>query len=169
MFRRLLIPLDISFTSLWLIALGLSAPISLTRPLGRHCGDVGPPPPSDYCGCTWGEVLYRGQPVAGAVITLSFGSGVATTVTHFTALKSPYFDITGRDLGARRGDLVTLTATFAGQTVTRTIRAWPDANGEQHITLALEPISKPRSPTASARLGRPRGRGRGALTEQRQV
>lgn len=140
MFRRLLITLVISLTGLLLIVLGLSAPIGLTRPLGRHCGDVGPLPPQDpaYCGCTWGEILFRGQPVPGAVVTLSFGSGITTSVTRFTALEpSPYFDITGYDLGARRGDLVTLTATFAGQTVTRAIRAWPDIDDEQHIALAL--------------------------------
>jgi hypothetical protein len=136
MFRRLLLPFVIALTGLLLTSLSLSAPIGLTRPLLRHCGDTLDP----YCVCTWGEVLFRGQPVPGAVITMSSGSSVITNVTHFADAESwPYFHIAGYDLGARRGDLVTLTATFAGQTVTRVIRAWPDAgaDGEQHIALSI--------------------------------
>lgn len=120
---------------LWLLALPTAA-----APLGRHCGDVGPLPPEDplFCGCTWGEVLFHGQPVPGAVITLTFGSGIVTDVTRLTPLElEPYFDLTAYDLGARRGDLLTLTASFAGQTVTRAFRAWPEADGEQHLVLVF--------------------------------
>jgi hypothetical protein len=110
------------------------------EPLGRHCAGYGPLPidDSDYCGCTWGEVLFLGQPVAGAAVTLTFGGGTTFTVTRLDALEPmPYFDVTGHHLGARRGDVLTLTAQFAGQTVSRALRAWPEADGEQHIVLAL--------------------------------
>lgn len=110
------------------------------RPAGRHCGDVGPLPLDNpnFCGCTWGEVYFQGQPVVGAVVTLTFGEGVVTKTTRSIALEPyPYFDLTAHDLGARRGEVLTLTATFAGETVTRTFRAWPDAGGEQYVALAL--------------------------------
>ena len=109
-------------------------------PMGRHCGDVGPLPPPDpkFCGCTWGEVLFCGQPVAGAAITLTFGGGVVADVTRLTSLEPmPYYDLTAHNLGAQRGDVLTLTASFAGQSVTRAMRAWPGADGEQHVVLAL--------------------------------
>jgi len=125
---------------LLLLVLALQTQAAPGTPLGRHCGDVGPLPARDpdFCGCTWGEVLFRGQPVSGAAITLTEGSGVVTDVTQFTPLEAaPYFDVTAHNLGARRGDVLTLTARFAGQTITRTFRAWPDAEGEQHIALAL--------------------------------
>ena len=98
------------------------------RPAGRHCGDVGPLPldDPDFCGCTWGEVYFQGQPVAGVVVTLTFGNGVVYRVTQNMALESyPYFDLTAHDLGARRGDLLTLTATFAGEMLTRTFGPGP--------------------------------------------
>jgi hypothetical protein len=106
------------------------------QPLGKHCGDVGPLPPLDpeFCGCTWGEVLFRGQPVSGAIISLTFGSGIFTDISH---LESPYYDLTGYDLGVRRGDVFTLTASFAGQTLTRTIRAWPENSGKQRVAFAF--------------------------------
>jgi hypothetical protein len=83
-------------------------------------------------------VLFYGQPVVGAAITLTFGGSVVTDVTRLTLLEPvPYFDLTGHDLGARRGDVLTLTAQFAGQTITRGIRAWPGSDGEQYVTLAF--------------------------------
>jgi hypothetical protein len=93
--------------------------------------------PPDWCGCTWGEVLFQGRPVAGAVVTLTFGNGFTTTVAQLTDVETvPYFALTGFDLGARLGDVMTLTARFAGQTVERPFRAWPD-DDEQHVALAL--------------------------------
>jgi len=106
--------------------------------LGRHCIGHGPLGDADFCGCTWGEVLFHGQPVAGTVVTLAFGDGITTSVTRLTAEEpEPYFDLTAHDLGARRGDVLTLTAQFAGQAVSRSFRAWPGADGEQHLVLAL--------------------------------
>jgi hypothetical protein len=107
-----------------------------SAPLGLHCRGVSPI--EDWCGCTWGEVLFQGHAVPGAVVTLTFGSGVVTDTTQMTDLEPmPYFALTGQDLGACRGDVVTLTARFARQTAERTFRAWPDADGEQHVVLAL--------------------------------
>jgi hypothetical protein len=108
--------------------------------LGKYCGDVGPLPLDDptFCGCTWGQVLFNGQPVAGAVLTLTFKGEQVTDSTHLTQLENwSYYDLTAHDLGAQRGDVMTLTAEFAGQRVSRTIRAWPDATGEQQVTLAF--------------------------------
>ena len=109
-----------------------------TQPQGQHCGDGGPLGDPEYCGCTWGEVVFRGQAVAGAVLTLTFaGQTVTDVVAHYTPDELPYYSLTGHDLGAKRGDVITLTASFAGEVVTRTIRALPDDDGEQHVVLAF--------------------------------
>ena len=118
----------------------LKAQAALPAPLGRHCGDVGPLPldDPDFCGCTWGEVLFRGQPVPGATVRLTFGESSLTETTYLNGLEpEPYFDVTAYNLDAHRGDILTLTANFAGQTITRTFRAWPAADGEQHIVLTF--------------------------------
>ena len=49
-----------------------------TQPLAPRCVGAGPLPLDDptFCGCTWGEVYYRGQPVVGATVTLQFGNGI---------------------------------------------------------------------------------------------
>jgi len=108
--------------------------------LGKHCGDVGPLPLDDpeFCGCTWGEVYFQGQPIADATVTLTFGGRAVTGTTRSTLLEAhPYFDLTAHDLGARRGDLLTLTVTFGGEELTRTFRAWPEAGGEQQVALTF--------------------------------
>ncbi len=115
----------------------LAAP---TQPAGEHCGDVGPLPinASDFCGCTWGKVRFQGQVVPGAVITLTFNNQSITQTTQLTSLEAePYFDLTAHNLGAKRGDVLTLTAQFAGKTVKRTFRALPQSNGEQRIDLTF--------------------------------
>jgi hypothetical protein len=125
---------------LFLTVLVLQTWAAPVMPTGDHCIGVGPLPFDDlaFCGCTWGEVLFHGQPVPGAAITLTFGDGSVTGTTGLDALEpQPYFDLTAHNLGARRGDIVTLTAHFAGRTVTRTLRAWPESGGEQHVVLAL--------------------------------
>lgn len=107
-------------------------------PTGKHCGDVGPLPSDDYCGCTWGEVFFNGQPVVGAALELNFMDQKVSTTTQLTLLEPlPYYDLSADELTAHKGDLLTLTARFAGQTVSRTFRAWPDANGEQHIAVVF--------------------------------
>jgi hypothetical protein len=138
--RRITLAVGTAGGFLFLLMLGLRAQAGPEGPLGQHCGAVGPLPPDDleYCGCTWGPVLFHGRAVRGAAVTLTFGSGAVISVTGFTELESvPYFDLTAHKLGARRGDMVTLTARFAGQTITRAIRAWPGADGEQHVVLAF--------------------------------
>lgn len=138
--HRVIVILGIAGSFLLLLTLVLHAQAAPDVPLGRHCGDVGPLPGEDpdFCGCTWGEVLLHGQPVSGAVVTLTFNNRFVTGTTRLTPLEQqPYFDLTGHDLGARRRDVLTLTAYFAGQTITRTFRAWPEADGEQHIVLAF--------------------------------
>jgi hypothetical protein len=110
-------------------------------PLARHCGDAGPLPLDDpsFCGCTWGEVFLHGRPVSGAVVTLTYEGGVITEATRLTSLEAePYFDLTAHNLGAQRGDVLTLTVQFAGRTISRAVRAWPEPDGEQHVVLALE-------------------------------
>jgi len=109
-------------------------------PQGRHCGDVGPLPGTDptYCGCTWGQVLFNGQPIASVGVTLTFAGGRVNDTTRLTVLDTePYFALTAHDLGAKRGDVLTLTTQYAGQTVERVFRAWPDATDEQQINLVF--------------------------------
>ena len=112
-------------------------------PMGRHCGDVGPLPldDPDFCGCTWGEVLFRGQPVANASLSLSFNGQTITATSESNQLETfPFFDLTAHELGASRGDVFTLIAVYAGQTISRTIRAWPGTDGEQHVTMAFPEV-----------------------------
>ena len=136
--RRIVVALVLALGGVLLVGATLR---SQAKPLGRHCIGAGPLPlgDDDFCGCTWGQVLFRGQPMAGAAVTLSFGGDVTATVTRRDAEEpvTPYFDVTGHPLGAQRGDVMTLTARFAGQTVSRTFRAWPDTDGEQHLVLAF--------------------------------
>ncbi|MFN8443852.1 MAG: hypothetical protein U0175_23940 [Caldilineaceae bacterium] len=112
------------------------------QPLAPRCVGAGPLPLDDptFCGCTWGEVYYRGQPVAGATVTLQFGNGITHTVTSVTDVDAnPYYDLTGFGLGAQAGDVMTVTAEFAGLRATRLFRAQPDEGNskEQHVPLVL--------------------------------
>jgi hypothetical protein len=105
--------------------------------LGRHCVRTGEIP-LNFCGCTWGAVYYRGHPVTGAEATLTYrDETISTTAAFQPAEVYPYFTTDAYDLGARTGDLLTLTISFAGQTVSRTFRAQPGAGGEQQINVAL--------------------------------
>ena len=72
-------------------------------PAVRHCVGVGPLPLNeDFCGCTWGQVLFRGQAVAGATVTLAFGDDVTTTVTGLDVVDSSLvFSTTAYHLGVR--------------------------------------------------------------------
>lgn len=140
MMRKTATTIGLACGFLLLLMLVLRTQAAPAMPVGRHCGDVGPLPldDSDFCGCTWGEVLFHGQPVPGAMITLTFGADSITRTTRLDELEPvPYFDVTAHDLDARRGDILTLTAYFAGQTIERAIRAWPEADGEQYVVLTL--------------------------------
>jgi hypothetical protein len=120
------------------------------KPLDGHCGRPGPLPiVTDYCGCTWGQVLFRGQPVAGARVTLEFGSGVITSLITSTqvglAPGGPYFTFEGYDYGLRRNNIATVTAEYNGQTVSRTFRSRPDDTdneGEQEINLVIPDVGE---------------------------
>jgi len=117
---------------LYLCSEAMAAP---SAPLALHCRGASPMP--GWCGCTWGEVLFQGRPVPGAIVTLTFENCAVTDTTRMADLEPvPYFALTGQQLGAHRGDVLTLTAHFAGQTVERAIRAWPEGD-EQHVTLSL--------------------------------
>jgi len=138
--HKIVLTLGLACGFLLLLTLVLHVQAVPMAPAGRHCGGAGPLPVNDpdYCGCTWGEVLFHGQPVPGATVTLAFGGGTTTTVTGFgPAEQWLYYDKTAYGLGARRGDVLTLTAHFCGQTIARSFRAWPDSDGEQHVALAF--------------------------------
>lgn len=138
--RKIALCIALAVASLTLLVWGIQKGAAQVTPQGRHCGDVGPLPGTDptYCGCTWGQVLFNGQPVAGTAVTLTFGGDLVTHTTRLTSLDAePYFALTAHDLGAKRGDVLTLTAQFAGQTVERVFRAWPDATDEQQIDLVF--------------------------------
>ena len=56
----------------------LAAPL---QPQALHCRGAGPMP-LNWCGCTWGEVLFQGRPVPGVAVTLTFGSGAVIETTR---------------------------------------------------------------------------------------
>jgi hypothetical protein len=138
--RRMVLAGELACGLLLLLLMALQAQAAPERPLARHCGDAGPLPldDPDFCGCTWGQVLFQGQPVPGAAVTLTFGESDVTGTTRLDELESmPYFDVTAHNLDAQRGDILTLTVNFAGQTISRAFRAWPEADGEQRIVLVF--------------------------------
>lgn len=132
-----------------LLALGLSAfllfagsgPIH-AQTLGQHCYDIGPlpqQPPPDWCGCTWGAVYVDRQPIAGAQVTVQFAGKALTTTSRLSAVEPyPYYALSADEIGAKFGDVVTLTVTYRGNTLTRAVRLLPDSvNGEQRASFAF--------------------------------
>lgn len=108
--------------------------------LGKHCLDVGPLSLSDpdFCGCTWGEIYFDGDALEGVEVTLAFADQLTTTQTvKVYDDQSAFFSITGAELGAKRGDIMTLTVTVGDQSTSRVFRALPDAEGEQHIPIVV--------------------------------
>lgn len=109
--------------------------------LGQHCYDVGPLPeqPPDWCGCTWGAVYVEGQPVAGAQVTVQFGNQTLSTTSRLAVAEAyPYYALSAEQLSAKYGDIVTLTATYRGQALTRTVRLLPNStSGEQQASFAF--------------------------------
>ena len=129
--------------SLTLLFFALIAPsisrASADAPLAARCPGLGSlAEEEDYCGCTWGEVYYEGEPILDAEVSLTFGDQMTSTTT-FLGIEgeAPYFDITGASLGAKRGDIMTLTVRYAGQTIVQPFRATPNAEGEQHVPIVL--------------------------------
>lgn len=139
---RTLLVLSLMILAVLLVTSAGTAHAAPTQPLAPRCVGAGPLPLDDptFCGCTWGEVYYRGQPVTGATVTLQFGNGITRTVTSVTDVDAnPYYDLTGFGLGAQAGDVMTVTAEFAGLRATRLFRAQPDEGNskEQHVPLVL--------------------------------
>jgi hypothetical protein len=108
-------------------------------PLTPHCVRSGPVVlPLDYCGCTWGYVYYRGQPIANAPVALIFQNQMTATVSTPSVVDAAaYYSLSGAPLGAKLGDTMTVTTTIAGQAAARTFRARPNYEGEQAVPLVL--------------------------------
>jgi len=134
-----------------LLSLGMGALLALASapaqaqaipdaPLPAHCKRGGPLPLNEpnFCGCTWGVVYYRGQPVVNAPVSLRFSTQITDTLSIVDKDEPlPFYDMTGKELGAQRGDVMTVTTTFGGQTAARAFRAQPNAEGEQQVNLVL--------------------------------
>jgi len=76
--------------------------------------------------------------VAGALVTISFNGGIITDVTAYgEAEPYPYYARTADSLGARRGDWLTITVSYAGEVISRVIRAFPDEIGDQEVAMVF--------------------------------
>lgn len=115
--------------------------------LGPRCIDVGPLS-ADYCGCTWGRVLFHGEPLVGVPVTLEYGGQLFSGTTQvndvgpaadYAENPFPYFDLSAYDAGngALHGDVITATAIVGGIVISRTYRALPDEIGLQNIDLVV--------------------------------
>lgn len=141
-----------------------------SSPIGRHCGGIGLIG-EDACGCTWGVVRFEDDPqntgLEGAVVKLLFAGDSLTDVTAVRPEEDfPYYGLSGENLGARRGDVVTLHAQYADYSVSVDVTLGPDEWGEQRVDLILpysrpDPlptVTPPPTPeTPGAPLGWPRG------------
>lgn len=108
-------------------------------PLGLHCRGVSPI--EDWCGCTWGAVFYHGRPITNAQVTINYGTGIVQGSTLFDTQECyPYYGLDGAGIGLSRLDVFTVTATYKGQSVSRTVRAVPDNSGEQQVNLILDDV-----------------------------
>jgi len=127
-----------------LLSVGLLIPTPSQRGVakslgGGHCGDAGPIALSaSWCGCTWGAVVADGVSVSNADIKLSIGG---QTITRTTALASsdpfPIYDLHADVISATYGSLATVTASYQGNTLTRTVRLVPNINGEQLLNFVF--------------------------------
>jgi len=129
-------------TVLFFAATSLAAakPQDPNAPLTPHCVGSGPLPlDPDFCGCTWGAIYYRGEPIFNAPVSLHFGDQATSTVSKSYDNTQPtaYYTLTGAGMGAKKGDIMTVTVAFAGQTLARAFRAWPDETKEQEVALVL--------------------------------
>lgn len=87
--RKTALIIGLTCGCLFLAVTMLHALAAPEMPTGDHCGDVGPLPidDPDFCGCTWGEVLFQGQPVPGAAGKLTYRSSFVTGTTRLTPLE----------------------------------------------------------------------------------
>lgn len=135
--KRILCSLGVGIVGLLMLsAVALAEDLVPLRP---HCAGYGPLPLSpDFCGCTWGEIHFEGQIVHNAEVSLTFGQNITDTLTYIEfADDDPFFDFVGTDLGARRGDIMTVTVSLGGQTIERPFRAIPEADEEQHVPIVI--------------------------------
>lgn len=101
-------------------------------------GPVTAPTDESYCGCTWGAVYYRGQPVAHAPVSILFKEGELSRESVQSADDTyPVYSLSAFDLGAKLNDVLTVTTDFAGVTVARTFRARPDHEKNQEVALVV--------------------------------
>ncbi len=144
-FRRMIMPVLLAWALLICLSMSLSTVwAAQLGPQGTHCGgggggEVNPPVGVDYCGCTWGEVRFRDRPLTGVVVMLTFQDRAISTTTRLdiSSHEAAFFDISGNNLGARAGDIMTLTVSFGDQVLSRPFRGWPDAEGKQRIDLVF--------------------------------
>lgn len=110
-------------------------------PNSPRCVGSGPISTTDdefFCGCTWGAVYYRGQPVIDAPVSILFNAKALTQESaHYTDNPYPYYGMSAATLGAKRSDLLTVTTEFAGATVSRSFRAQPDHEKNQEVSLVI--------------------------------
>lgn len=129
----------IPLATLWLL---VSTPVLWAQEdeppssLPFRCVGVAPLDPN-FCGCTWGGVYYRGQPVLGTEVSITFQEATTSTVTSQRSVDSIIYSLTGAALGARRDDLMSVSTTFAGREVERAFRARPNSEGEQNVALVI--------------------------------
>ncbi len=125
---------------------------SPAQPAGQHCKNVGPlADDPDFCGCTWGAVYAYGKPVSNAIITIRVGSAISQTQTGPNGGESyPTFDFHGDVLGAKYSDVATISASFQGQLLTRTVRLIPDQTKEQELNFAFPKLRWDRWQTSTA-------------------
>lgn len=102
------------------------------QPLPHDCGGVTPVGEPEAACCALGYVLLAGDPVAGAAVIVESRTGQVevSTAAHQTG-SAPYYQINlaAAPLSVVVGDLITLTATYAGHTARVTQRV--TASGQQ--------------------------------------
>lgn len=136
-------------SALFTLTFILNSAASAQERMAPRCVDVGPlPDEPEYCGCTWGRVLFHGEPIDGVVVTLEFQGAVFTDTTSvsetgpsadYAANPYAHFGLSAFDGGdgALHGDVITAKATIGNQIISRTFRALPDGNGLQNIDLVI--------------------------------
>lgn len=93
---------------------------------------------ADFCGCSWGRVYYNGVPISGVPVSIEFdGKRVSNASEKYFTDDAPFYSMTADDLGAKRGDLLMVTAKFAGLKTSRVFRALPESDRTQDVSLVL--------------------------------
>lgn len=142
--------ITIALTLLGAILISHTQQYTFANPTGRHCVDVGPPNEEqdpNWCGCTWGTVFVDGKPALGAEITLSLnGKQLERMVDIHSGEAYPFYSLRASQIDAKYGDMVTITASFLHQTLTRSVRLTPNLEGEQQLNFAFPVTPLPNNP-----------------------